>query len=675
MKVTAFAKASVSASAVAALTIGLTSTAYASPTTPTAAEEDAAFASPAAATTLVGVGSDTTQDVMYGVAKAINGATTPQLIASYSATGTGELKFRSGKTFAAAAAGATVGNHPNGSGAGYKALTDSIGLTAAGNAAAGDVDFARASGTQGTAAQTKGAGVTTDIPFAVDTMSVAVPAGSPFLSTNGGAGLTITDLAKIYGSQFKYVAKEASAAGDATAVVKGTLATEDDYNALDAAAKTHYEPINAFLPKVGSGSREFFLKTLATQGIGAMPADGKGAFGSTAQPAATPAPYVGEVTYANKPVQEHDATVLTTAPTAVAAIAPFSGAKFIGYHNAKIADPDAGHTAGTDYVLVPFNSTVDTDPATNGVQAKGAVLPYTGDASSASAVLAPNPEYKTYATKGGAAAEKGTYKLTRDVYNIIATAAVNATSTSSAKLRALQAMFVGKTSTVCQQTSVITGFGFLAHSDCGNTDLTFDENPSTATATVSGTGVAGRTGSVKVDVASNGNGGGQVAITVAGKDYTGTIAAGASSTTLSVATPAQGTVPVTGTFTPALAGVRSAKITGSITVAAAPVVTPAAKVNGSIKAVAPKAKHTKKAKVTVTVTAAGTVPTGTVTVVVKKGSKAVVTVKNKALARGKVAVVLPKKLKKGSYKVFVSYTGDTKVNPVALKSVTSLKVK
>jgi hypothetical protein len=638
MKVTTFAKASVSVSAAAALTLGLASTALASTATPTATEEDAAFVSPAAATTLVGVGSDTTQDVMYGIAKAINGATTPQLIASYSATGTGELRFRSGKTFAAAASGAAVGSHPNGSGAGYKALTDSIGLTAAGNAAAGDVDFARASGTQGTPATTAGAGVTTDVPFAVDTMSIAVPAGSPFLKTNGGAGLTITDLAKIYGSQYKYV--------DTTT------------GALSAEAGTGTEPINAFLPKVGSGSREFFLKQLATQGIGAMPADGKGAFGSTATPAAN-APYVGETGYDGKPVQEHDATILTSAPPTVAAISPFSGAKFIGYHNAKIADPDTGKVAGVDYRLVPLKSTVAGAPETG-------VLPYTGDASSSSAALVPNADYKKYAQKG---TELGSPKLFRDVYNIIPTAAVHATAGSSAKLQALKAMFVGSDSTVCKQAAVITDFGFLPASNCGSTDLTFDETPSTATVTVSGSGVAGRSGTVHVSVASNGNGGGAVALQVAGASYTAVIPAGQTAVAVPVATPSAGSLAVTGTFTPALPGVRATQINGAVTVA------PAAKVDGTVKATAPKAAHTKKAKVTVAVTAPGTVPTGTVTVVVKKGTKSVVTVKNKSLAGGKVVVTLTKKLKKGSYKVFVAYSGDASVNPVASRSVTTLKVK
>jgi hypothetical protein len=61
--------------------------------------------------------------------------------------------------------------------------------------------------------------------------------------------------------------------------------------------------------------------------------------------------------------------------------------------------------------------------------------------------------------------------------------------------------------------------------------------------------------------------------------------------------------------------------------------------------------------------------------VVKKGSRTMVTVANRTLVSGRSVVTLTKKLKKGSYTVLVSYTGDAKVNPAALRAVTTLKVK
>ncbi|GAA1969538.1 hypothetical protein GCM10009798_32670 [Nocardioides panacihumi] len=626
MKVTTFAKAAVSASAVAALTLGLSTTAFAV-TGPTATQEDPTGTP--AATTLVGVGSDTTQDVMYGVAQAINAGQATPVIASYTATGGTTITYRSGKATA----------RPNGSGAGYKALNDSIGLTAAGNANAGDVDFARASGTQGIAA-TGTSGVTTDIPFAVDTMGVAVPAGSPFLLTNAGAGLTITDLYNIYAGVDTYV--------------------DTTDGSLETAAGTNRIPIHAFVPKPTSGSRQFFLTQLATQGQGIAVGTNKGDSLYTANTYSATGPFIGAVDSAGAAVQEHDATVLTSEPSTVAAIAPFSGAKFIGYHNGKIADPDAGRTAGTDYKLVPFKSTV--------AGGESGVLPYTDNAG----VYAPNAGYKTYATKG---TEGAAFNLFRDVYNIIPTAAWK-NPTANAKYALLNSTFVGATSKVCQAASAITAFGFLTADNCGATTKTYD-TPSTATVTpsVKTAGVAGKSTVFNVNVQSNGNGGGTATITVAGKDYTGTVAAGQTDGTVTVPTPAAGTFAYTGTFTPNLAGVAPAQMApGSFAVAKAPVVAPV-KVNATIRAVAPKVSHTKKAKVAVTVTASRTVPTGKVTVVVKKGTRTLVTVANRPLVSGKAVVTLTKKLKKGSYAVFVSYTGDAKVNRVALRSVTTLKVK
>lgn len=530
MKVTTFGKAGVGIAATLALSLGVSTAAFA--VGPTAAAEDPNLSGNAAApaTQLVGVGSDTTQDVVYGLSQSI------PAIQSWTATGglTGgstTLTYRSGLNIA----------RPNGSGAGYKALTDSIGLTAAGNAKAGDVDFARASGKQGVAASGT-TGITTDIPFAIDAMSVAVPAGSPFLLTNSGAGLTIQNIVDIYAGTVNEVNTST-----------GALQAETTPGTADAG----FEAIQAFLPKPGSGSRQFFLGQLSTQNANGIPlGSNKGdSFGSTSAPAAG-APYVGSKTPAGADVQEHDATVLTSSfPTPVAAIAPFSGAKFIGYHNGKIADPDTGKVAGTDYKLVPFKSTVTGAPATG-------VLPYVDN----SGTYAPNTNYAAFAKKG---TELNSFSLTRSVYNIIPTAAWK-NPTANAKYTLLNKTFVGPNSDVCLATSTITAYGFLTAPNCGDTSLTFDATPSTATVSISNSpAVAGGSTTVTVSVQSNGNGGGTAALTIGGATYNVTIPAGATSGSTSVPTPNAGTLAVSGGFTPNLAGVAPTQISGSISVAAA----------------------------------------------------------------------------------------------------------
>ncbi|MFT4264726.1 MAG: hypothetical protein QM572_15185 [Nocardioides sp.] len=602
MKVTTFLKAGVSTSAAAALTLGLCATAFAAG--PTATEEDPTTTPPA--TALVGVGSDTTQDVLYGLAQTIN-ASSANTIFSYTATGGTSITYRSG----------LVATRPNGSGAGYNALKDAIGVTTAGLAKAGDVDFARASGTQGTAASGT-SGVTTDIPFASDTMSFAVPAGSPFLKTNSGKGLTITDLYNIYAGVDTYV--------------------DTTDGSLETASGTNFVPINAFVPKPGSGSRQFFLAQLATQGSGInltanSSTKGDGLWTSAGTPSGT-APYIGAVTYDAKPVQEHEATVLTTAPSTVAAIAPFSGAKFIGYHNGTIADPDTGKVAGTDYALVPFYSSVSG----------GAVLPYTGDASVSTSTLAPNSGYVTNAKQGGSEAA---FALTRNVYNIIATAAVKGGGTSSnAKYNLLYKTFVGTSSSVCQATSTISAYGFLpltatsGTNACGDTSRTFD-TASTSTVTTSATAAtAGGSTTITVGVQSNGDGGGTAVLT-GGVSGTVTIASGSTSGTLSVPTPTAGSLSYNVAFTPALGGVAASQATGSVTVSAVAPSLSSVKITG-------KAKVGKK--LTAVVSPAGL--SGVTYQWYAKGKK--------IKGATKATLKLTKKLKKKKVSVKATYKGVTK---------------
>jgi hypothetical protein len=80
-----------------------------------------------------------------------------------------------------------------------------------------------------------------------------------------------------------------------------------------------------------------------------------------------------------------------------------------------------------------------------------------------------------------------------------------------------------------------------------------------------------------------------------------------------------------------------------------------------------KIKHTKKAKLTVKVTATGVVATGTVTVY--DGTKKIGTATLTAAKKGTVVITLPK-LKKGSHKIHAVYAGSTLIGAATGASTT-----
>ena len=627
MKVTTFAKAGISLAAAATLSLTTLAAANASSS---ATQED-----PTANGYLVGVGSDTIQDVLYGLSQDFGSTNGVQDLTSWTATGGPTITYRSGLTVA----------RPNGSGAGYKALEDSIGVTAQGLAKPGDVDFSRASGTQGTAAGdnsstyrvTPGSGVITEIPFAIDSISFAVPNGSPFLLSNGGKGLTEAELASIYDGTNKYIS-----------TVDGTLSPTSGTNLI---------PINAFVPKPGSGSRQFFLKGLnavdsANFGTLGYTSSNKGdtLFGAAGTPSSTPTPYVGATDYAGAPVQEHEANTIMAAPAGVAAITPFSGAKFLGYHNGLLTDP-SGKVAGSDYKLVPFDSSVGGTAH--------AVSPYVvnGDGS-----FSVNPGYITDGVEGGA-------KLTREVYDIVPTDVVS-NPNKNAKNRALFDTFVGKGSKVCLDIAAIQAYGFMKDANCGSTGFSADTpSLSSLTVTPAGTAVVGKSAEFTVSASSTGNGGGTATVTINGKAYTVTIPSGPTTDTsesanVTVPTPAAGTFSIgaaTDQFTPNLVGAGAAQETASTYVVA--------KTNATLTATALKVSHTSTGGYTVVkVAAPGVAATGTVTVVLKT-TRGVVkySFPAKALgAGGQLKYTFRKALARGTYAVWVSYSGNANINKKAL---------
>ncbi|MFF8170718.1 substrate-binding domain-containing protein [Streptomyces chartreusis] len=156
---------------------------------------------------LSGVGSDTTQDVMNGMAQAItiNGT---KVIGSYDATGSAQITTKD----PAATPGCTIAR-PNGSGAGRTALQNSL---QAGN---GCLDFSRSSSLN-LAAASPGL---TYVPFAVDAVSYSITPTSTVPRK-----LTLADLKAIYHCDPNYVG-----------------------------AGPNYS-LTVYLPQAGSGTRSFW---------------------------------------------------------------------------------------------------------------------------------------------------------------------------------------------------------------------------------------------------------------------------------------------------------------------------------------------------------------------------------------------------------------------------------
>ncbi len=179
-----------------------------------------AFADPGSQKSLSGTGSDTTQDVVGGIASAV------PAIGSYDATGSATITVN-GTTFA----------RPVGSSAGVRALSSSVrGIAYAGTVLpAGTLQFARSS-SLGSQTGTE----LTYIPFARDAVTVAMSASSDFPKdvALGAAG-------------------QPSNAFTLRNIYLGTVTTF-----VDAAGNSI--TIRPLLPQVNSGTRQFWVSALGT---------------------------------------------------------------------------------------------------------------------------------------------------------------------------------------------------------------------------------------------------------------------------------------------------------------------------------------------------------------------------------------------------------------------------
>ena len=488
---------------------------------------------------LVGLGSDTTMDVMDGISLALGNVSvddTRLKLASYKAIGSADVVV--------SADGIAI-PRANGSGAGRDALRIAIGQINSGSVAiapddlgkartavspttaqlAGKFHYARSSsGPSGAVAN----GVVTYVPFAQDNMTYATaPLNITKIPSDIPLGtLAVTDnvsLINIYRGNITQVIEDAATG----AFIK--LAAPSYTPAAGEVSNT----IRAYIPQAGSGTRSFWIGQVKIS---------ETEITNQSVPAK-------DVTPTGLSVQEHDGTAVATDP----------------------------------YALVGF-SISQWVAQTNGVAPKrtaGAILRSMGGLEA------------TVVTDGVYATAPTWSAIKRAVYNIVPTALINADE-ENAYTRA----FRGTNSLVCQSQTVIQkfGYGLLSYAGtdaatgeteggnatvCGNiTAANRVYAPSASTVTLGTPVVAAgaSTGTVKATVASNGNQGGTVTLF---SDFgtanqaevaSGVVAKGATEVDITVTntTAAALTKTVTAQFVPVLAGVdvSSSTTTATITLAA-----------------------------------------------------------------------------------------------------------
>ncbi|CAN5264669.1 hypothetical protein BH11ACT2_BH11ACT2_15400 [soil metagenome] len=603
MKVTTFGKIAISAGACALLVGGFATSAQADPAAGTFG-------------TLVGAGSDTTQDVVNALAAASNGA-----IASYDATGhSTPVQVR--------ADGGTL-PRVSGSGAGIDTLRVAIGQTATAGSTAlsdgtkvtidssvvGKIDFARSSSAPATADQSA-VGSLTYIPFAKDAVDVAYAGSAASLLANVplsvGTAATTTDpsLLNIYSGDIQYL----NFSGTNT-YVSATKDKDTD------AGITSYR-IQPLLPKNGSGTRKYFVGKISLKDLNTY---------------SSLSSYIKDVdTNGTTPLEEHDGTgiadyTVLTGSNPVIAISPFSIGQWVAQGNSA--------------------TTKVTDRRHGVVLAKLGVT--AGEAVSALVESAGSP-VTPYQTNSSYAA------MVRDVYNVVPTSLANTPASNIAKA------FVGSGSFVCApaQASIITTYGFLTAPNCGSVSLkAYARSVSTTTLSVPASALVGSSVTATASVVSVNNLGGQVQFLNGSSVLaTATIPAGSSSASATFAASAVGTVPVTAQFIPAATGVASS-VSAASTVAIAATAS-------TTTFTAPKLTVGKASKVTVTV-AGGDALGGTVQV--KNGSTVIGSATVAAGAGSAVVTVTPTAIKNSLTAVYTPKTGAVIGSTSVVASVKAAK--
>jgi len=249
-------------------------------------------------TTLVGVGSDTTQDIVDAIAIQVGGG----VVGSWDAVN--PVDHVTAHEAIAPKSGCTM-TRPNGSGEGVNALRRSLNAATAAAQLAdvpepGCVDFARSS--SGPGVNQSATGQLVYVPFALD--AVAITTGPATATANAVAtAITDADLFSLTDLQTMYQT------GAAVTPVGATKQYVPDGTVTDA---TH-QPVHLYVPQPGSGTRNFWLGQMVLPTSGSLPAWVHDTI-------------VGTTTI----VQEHDGAVFATDPIA---FGPFSIAQWISQRN------------------------------------------------------------------------------------------------------------------------------------------------------------------------------------------------------------------------------------------------------------------------------------------------------------------------------------------------------
>lgn len=446
----------------------------------------AAMADPAAtpavsATTLVGFGSDTTQDLLNEIAKSINTAKGSAWIASYDAMGNTTVVAKPG--------GAAI-PRANGSGEGFKLLqvakgtlgssaivsgTAGTSLTVTTSEAAGQVDFSRSSG-NGTGASSTG--MWSYVPFAKDALTLAV---NPLSAQNGVASLPAT-IAKgsssdsattlswysIYHCMARYVYTNASNAyigvgADTTLPTGATKATV----------------IKPLLPKYGSGTRKYFVGLLGYTDSATL-----------VDPTSADTSCITD-TFNGTGINEHDGTAIKG--IGAGAIAPFSIPQWVAQAKAAttgvvdrrngvvlLGRSTATATATTTGTATSASTSLTVAASTN--IAVGQLVTGTGIATNTT-VTALTGNTVTLSKSTTAALADGAVNFFATFAPTTGTGATVATNTSFPEKRTMfnvlpygkltvdgsreKLIFNGNTSLVCEATASITKMGFIPMDPAG----------------------------------------------------------------------------------------------------------------------------------------------------------------------------------------------------------------